>query len=370
MKILLVIDSLGSGGAQRQIVNLAKGLKKNGHIVEIFIYDNSNNFFNDDIINSNIIIHYPRFEKKINKIKRSFMILRSLKLLLKDDFEHIISFLHIPSIYSSVLKTLFFRNIKLVVCERSSSDAPVNFWIKLLFYFACLVSNKVVSNSIKEKNNIKKRLGLSKKTTSIWNGYDIDTIMTKKKDSVCNNKTLTLIGRVSYPKNGVNLIKAMQLFQKRNNWTPILNWVGRRDNDNNSLDMQYSIDKILNNDVDISSNWNYLGEIKNIEEVLNKTDAIILPSIYEGLPNVVCESMFFGCCVIASDVSDIPMMLDNNRGILFNPNSPMSICLAIERFFTMDDSQKILMIKRAKKFAELNFNIDSMVKSYEKILIN
>ena len=28
MKILLVIDSLGSGGAQKQIINLAKGLKE------------------------------------------------------------------------------------------------------------------------------------------------------------------------------------------------------------------------------------------------------------------------------------------------------------------------------------------------------
>ena len=82
MKILLVIDSLGSGGAQRQIVNLAKGLKKNGHIVEIFIYDNSNNFFHDDIINSNIIVHYPRFEKKINKINNMFNFIITLQFLL------------------------------------------------------------------------------------------------------------------------------------------------------------------------------------------------------------------------------------------------------------------------------------------------
>ena len=39
MKILIVIDTLGSGGAQKLKVKLAKGLKKKGYEVEFFIYD-------------------------------------------------------------------------------------------------------------------------------------------------------------------------------------------------------------------------------------------------------------------------------------------------------------------------------------------
>ena len=38
MKTLLVIDSLGSGGAQRQMVNLAIGLSKAGLKVELIYY--------------------------------------------------------------------------------------------------------------------------------------------------------------------------------------------------------------------------------------------------------------------------------------------------------------------------------------------
>ena len=45
MKILCVIDSLGSGGAQRQIVNLACGLKKKGHDVDVFVYFPEFSFF-------------------------------------------------------------------------------------------------------------------------------------------------------------------------------------------------------------------------------------------------------------------------------------------------------------------------------------
>ena len=36
MRILCVIDSLGSGGAQRQMVNLAVGFKSKGHQVVVW----------------------------------------------------------------------------------------------------------------------------------------------------------------------------------------------------------------------------------------------------------------------------------------------------------------------------------------------
>jgi len=38
MKLLFVIDNLGSGGAQRQMINLARELKTRGHHVEFFVY--------------------------------------------------------------------------------------------------------------------------------------------------------------------------------------------------------------------------------------------------------------------------------------------------------------------------------------------
>ena len=37
-RILCFIDSLGAGGAQRQLVNLAFGLKKRDYIVSFLVY--------------------------------------------------------------------------------------------------------------------------------------------------------------------------------------------------------------------------------------------------------------------------------------------------------------------------------------------
>ncbi|CDS91584.1 hypothetical protein BN1088_1400001 [Sphingobacterium sp. PM2-P1-29] len=38
MRVLCVIDSLGSGGAQKQLVEIGKGLKEDGYEVEFLIY--------------------------------------------------------------------------------------------------------------------------------------------------------------------------------------------------------------------------------------------------------------------------------------------------------------------------------------------
>ena len=75
-----------------------------------------------------------------------------------------------------------------------------------------------------------------------------------------------------------------------------------------------------------------------------------MPSIYEGLPNVICEAMLFGCPVIASDVSDNSVILgkNNERGILCDPHSPMSIYDAIERLEHMSNTARLRMIKSAR----------------------
>ena len=57
MKILIVIDSLGSGGAQRIAAYLAQGLYKKDHLVEVFVYNDRFNFFKSDFERFNIKIH-------------------------------------------------------------------------------------------------------------------------------------------------------------------------------------------------------------------------------------------------------------------------------------------------------------------------
>ena len=56
MKVLLFIDTLGSGGAQRQLVNLGIGLKAKGHDVSLLTYNKPFHF--KELLDENEIKHF------------------------------------------------------------------------------------------------------------------------------------------------------------------------------------------------------------------------------------------------------------------------------------------------------------------------
>tara|TARA_B100000963_G_scaffold137846_1_gene119941 strand:+ start:20290 stop:21381 length:1092 start_codon:yes stop_codon:yes gene_type:complete len=360
MKTLLVIDSLGSGGAQRQMVNLAIGLSKAGLKVEL-IYYQKNEFYLNKLLENNITVHIP--EKSTIGFSISFLL--KLRKLLKRDFYNVISFLHTPSIYTSISNFAIKKNNH-IVCERSSSNSTnLSFIDRFLFYVSMLNSKSIVANSYCETQKIKKLYGLSNKTKTIWNGYEIDKKSIFKKKKTHNN--LLVLGRISYVKNGINLMKGLSLFLERNGWCPELRWGGRIDS--NSEKVYNEMKKYLLKNKSLSKNWSWLGEVDNINDLFNESDALISCSLWEGLPNVVCESMLQGCNVLASNVCENPRLLKNGEyGLLFDPHSPIEICKSIENFYKIGNKKRLKLAKKAMIFAKQNLNIDKMVNSFLELM--
>ena len=375
MNILIVLDALTSGGAQKLKLELAKGLIKREHTVELFIYDQNNAFFKSDFINAGI---------KINTVNRkekgfSFRVLKELRKTIRNsNFDFVISSLHAPGIYSA-LALIGIKKKKLIICEESSSLAPVSFLKKLLFYFSTLLADFVVANSFHEAKLMKKLPGRTSKLRSIWNGFELSSITYKKKGNFNKDdkSKLLVVGRVAYPKNGLNFLRALNLFLERNGWIPEINWVGRRDTDKRSMKdkksakIQEEIDSYLESNEAISRKWNWLGNVKEVEKYYHSADALIHVSLYEGLPLVICEAMLSGCFVIASDVCDHPLLIGKSeRGILCDPNSPQSICEAIEKFYSMDDSALSKSVSEARQFSVKHFDRDIMVDRFEELFKN
>ena len=366
MKVLIVIDSLGTGGAQKLKAQIAKGLVQRGHEVEIFIYNSDNQFFAAEFVNAGIKIHIA--DKQESGF--SFGVLLELRALIKSQYDAVISSLHAPSIYAA-LAVLGNKNCKLIVCEESSSNAPVPLIRKVLFYFATLFADAIVANSFNEARLMTKLPGRSKKLNVIWNGYELGSISFKPRGISQNLAQITLlvVGRVAYPKNGTNLLKGLKLFSERNGWMPKVNWVGRRDTDPKSVEMQKEMDLFLLQNTDVAKSWVWCGEVRDVEKYYQLSDALLHVSRYEGLPMVICEAMLSGCFVIASDVCDHPLLLGNEeRGLLCDPLSPESICEAIERFTALKSESRMDAVKRARQFAELEFDRKIMVDKFEGLL--
>ena len=86
------------------------------------------------------------------------------------------------------------------------------------------------------------------------------------------------------------------------------------------------VDELIESLPKCGKNWRWLGEESDIPGLLREHHALIHPSLYEGLPNVVCEALAAGMPVLVSNVCDHPLLVaDGERGFLFDPADPGSI---------------------------------------------
>ena len=181
-----------------------------------------------------------------------------------------------------------------------------------------------------------------------------------------------MVGRVSKQKNGLLLLEALLIFYQRHGWVPKVKWVGRKDSDKDSISIQSQMDDFLEQNSEISRKWSWEGEVDDVQVYYETSDVLILPSLFEGLPNVVCEAMIAGCPVIASNVCDHPILLGEKqeRGLLCEPTNIESICNAIENMNDMSPKIKYEMTRNARKYAEGNLNIERMIGKYEQLILS
>src|SRR5699024_7191018 len=115
MKILCFIDSLGPGGAQRQLVQLAKGFKERGCEVSFLTYHEIN-FFKPELNKIGIPVQTivePNYFKRIIKIR---------KAIRNEKVDAVLSFLEGAN-FMATFAGVPFRKWNLVVGERSPNPA-------------------------------------------------------------------------------------------------------------------------------------------------------------------------------------------------------------------------------------------------------
>lgn len=114
----------------------------------------------------------------------------------------------------------------------------------------------------------------------------------------------------------------------------------------------------------------FLGKQENPFKFMRKAALFVLPSLYEGLPNVLIEALFCGCPVIAADCQGggVREILQRGEcGLLVPPEDEKALSAAILRLLT-DKSLRL-------KFSELgmqrarDFDSAYSVREYENIIL-
>lgn len=356
MKVLCFTDSLGSGGAQRQLVNLAVGFKEKGHDVTFLVYHDAD-FYLPDLQKAHIPV------TKIlesNYAKRVFKVRKYIRF---GGFDAVLSFLEPPS-FIAELSAFPYKKWKLIVGERSADPKIMFSFKRKLFRWFHLLADYVVANSNENIKMVKKINPLlsNNKCKVIYNYVDEERWELDKDYSALKDGKLQLIVAAShqYLKNAKGLIEALNLLSNEEKQIIKVSWFGDKSPDNSHIET-----KVLMEKYNLQEMVSLYPADLNIQEKIINSDVLGLFSFYEGLPNVICEAMTAGKAVIASNISDISLFIDNR--LIFNPNDVFDIKDKISYLISLDQKS----IKEIGRYNRLKakdlFDKNSIVTSYIKL---
>lgn len=364
MRILLVIDHFGSGGAQRQIVELACGLKSRGHQVEVFAYFPGHGFFRPRLDDQGIVVH--EYEKGPGF---SLAVVRKLASLIAErGFEIVVSYLSSPNIYAELAK-LLVPHVKLIASERTShldDRSRVSAFLRRSMH---AIADHVVANSVSQCEWLKRKWWLTHKVSCIYNGlvlgpFHADALVPEAGERL----RLVAVGRLGPEKNALNLIRGLILFHRECGYVPHVSWIGSRDAGRAGKIYCRQVDELLKSAPEVELNWRWVGEERDIAGLLREHHAFIHPSLYEGLPNAVCEALAAGMPVLASNVCDHPrLVVDGERGFLFDPADPSSIAVAIKKLAAIGIDDWRRLSANARRYAVENLDVERMITEYENL---
>ncbi len=361
MNILCVIDSLGSGGAQRQLVGLAKGFKQRGHEVAFLVYHKID-FFKNELDEAGIQVHAviePNYLKRLFKIRR---------FIRTGNYNTVLSFLE-ASGFICEFAGLPFRRWRLVVGERSANP-NIKKSIKKGFYrWFHLFADYVVANSQSNINIVRKinPLLLKRKCKMIYNMVDLDYWKPDNGKYVFHKNgklNLIVIASHSYIKNLNGLIEAVNKLSVAEKSALIIRWYGAESLNDSKTKAQQMIKTYGLQEV-----FEFLDPVRDVRSVIYQADAVGLFSFYEGLPNVICEAMACGKPVVVSAVSDIPALLkEGKNAYICNPNDHSTIASALHKLIRSDKNKLLQMGSDNHQKAKSLFLPDNIIDAYLGLL--
>lgn len=344
-RILCFIDTLGAGGAQRQMVYLAEILKERGYEVKVVTYVNRS-FYQADLNKAHI--PYENLDNAGNRFFRIFYVWKTIR-----DFrpDCVIAYLDTPCMLSCAIKLLTRGRWRLLVSERNTTQKltfkeRIKFWL----YRA---ADQIVPNSYAQTDFIKNHFPrLSYKTNPIINLVALDKF--RPAESV--NKSdgairVVVVASIISSKNTKGFIRAVRSVKDACQKPFTIDWFGIATGDycRECLEMVkfYGLEDVLR----------LLPKTVNIESEYRRANWFCLPSFYEGTPNVICEAIASGLPIICSNVCDnMHYVRSGQNGYLFDPTSEDNMANVLMTALNTSWQERCKMGEYSRRLAENCFS--------------
>lgn len=359
MKVLHVITSLLTGGAEKLMVDLLPRIKSHGYEVEICSFDSTVTPFRIMLENAGVKVY--SFHKGVGKVYNPLNIWRLYKLIKKGNYDVVHTHNTAPELFTALAN--LFINTSLVTTEHSTSNRRrayrfyflIDRWMFRQYESVICISDQSLENHCKY-------LGFEscKNACVIYNGIDYNKY--KNADPAqdirkLSSRIITNVASYSTPKDQPTLIKAMKFLPKEFHLCLVGDGPRR---------IEY---EFLIKELNLNERVHLLGIRNDIPNVLAASDYVVMCSHYEGLSLSSLEGMASGKPFLSDNVDGLREIVQGN-GVLFEHEDSKGLADAILSLDEDVDYRTSVIASCQSKALQYDINnvVDCYIGIYRNIL--
>lgn len=352
MRILHVITSLRTGGAEKLMVDLLPRLKAKDLDVDLLLFDGTDTPFRREVEAAGIKV----FDLGIGgSVYSPLRLIRLLPFMRKYDVVHTHN--TAPQMFAALCS--IFPKTKLVTTEHNTSNRRRAWkWYATIDRWMYGRYRKVICISKKAEDNLRSFIqDQSTKILTINNGVDVDKYAGAKPSPELEllapgSRKLIMVAGFRWEKDQDTLIRALSLLPDKFHLFLVGDGVRRPELE------------ALTKELALDDRVHFLGLRTDVAELLHAADYVVMSSHFEGLSLSSVEGMAVGRPMLASDVDGLREVV-GGAGILF-PHSDSKALAA--RILDLDTNvEKYRTIASACCHRAAQFDISAMAEKYSQL---
>jgi glycosyltransferase involved in cell wall biosynthesis len=368
MRVAFVTHSLETGGSERQVAALAKGLAEAGHDIAIVVL-RPGGVLETELRDSGVrfVSLGPQDWYRPSSLRRIASLLRSLQ----PDVIH--PYQSLPNVVMTFLRpfvgsgTLVWgvRDAHVELTRRDPGARALSSVSAVLSRFADLI---VVNSEAGRRFHL--RRGYPKdKLVVIQNGIDtnqfrpnpVGRARIRQEWNIADDRQLVgLVARLHPVKGHRTFIEAAGILTQR---APSIEFVCVGPDDG----PQRSALEELARSCGLQSRLRWSGERADMPAVYAAFDVCCLSSTREAFPNVVAESMACGTPCVVTDVGDAAAIVDGT-GTVVASSDPCALANGIESLLSRVEREGAELHKSVRARIERHYSVDQLVRRTVRVL--